>query len=245
MSITGNSTLQRVGLTYANNSLPERRGVPTKLEDPEGGDYEFDYDGLGRLDRAADPAGGSITIASLATAAGRVVTVTTAGGRVGRYELFRSPTGDVQQAYTDPNQLVVRTTRRTDGSLLTESPDGSTIEVTREPDPRFAGLVLNATKVTTKTSPRDGMVIASSRTTARTLDQPDWTNPLSLTTLTDAVTVDGRTSTTTYSRVAKDSPAPARAACGRPPSSTPTAGPPRCSSPASTPSTTPTTPRGA
>jgi YD repeat-containing protein len=90
------------------------------------------------------------------------------------------------------------TVNKTNGSHVTTLSDGSVTTVTDGPDPRFSMQV----SITTNTIYTTGG-LTSTTSAQRTVNLTDPHNVLSLTALTDTVTVNGHTSTRSYNAATK------------------------------------------
>ena len=152
----------------------------------------------GRLSVAQDPAaaGGSDTLArselSVPNGSGYQVTHTTADGVATTYRVELLPSGDEQRTTLNPDGTQALTVIGADGSRSVTQADGTTQHTTLGPDPRFG--MQAPLETTASLSTPDGLhaTVSASRTTA--LSNP--TDPLSLTTQTDSVAVNGRPPTT-------------------------------------------------
>src|SRR5205814_8641354 len=98
---------------------------------------------------------------------------------------------------TSTDMAGLRTTRSRNASYsATETlADGTTTATSESPDPRF-GIQSSYVSSTTVTLP-SGLTRNESRSRAVTLTNPQ--DPLSLSSLLDSITVNGRTSTSSYS----------------------------------------------
>lgn len=179
-------------------------GLMTRFTKASGAANDYTYDSLGSLIRDRDPLGGGWDLAVLSqTGAQRSRTLTSAEGR--------------QQSFTvtaldsDRLQLVRRHTRA-DGSwqesTSEESINGNTTDTTRSdgmiysshqaPDPRM-GMYVPYTDLYTVTTPA-GLSLSAQTTRSTALDNP--VDPLSVNSWSEAVSVNGRTWQSDYSRAA-------------------------------------------
>ena len=155
---------------------------------------QFSYDADGRLQTRADPAGGSDTLVRTNLGNGYEVVNTTAEGTQTTYRVEFLPDGQQQRTTVLPDGTQADTVIGTDGSQLTMQPDGTLINVTQGPDPRF-GMQAPIGQDLTVTTP-DGQMAALS--SSRTASLADPTNPLSLTTQTDSFSLNGRSFSSAY-----------------------------------------------
>ena len=154
----------------------------------------FTYDSLGFLVRDDDRAGGFQSLARTETDSVVTVSLTSAMNRVRTFLRRLLPTGDIQKVETDATGLVTQRTILTTGTTVTNAPDGTLASVTEKADPRF-GMQAPFTSAFSVAMP-GGLTLAGSAKRTAALTNP--LDPFSLTTLTDSVTVNGRTSTSVY-----------------------------------------------
>jgi RHS repeat-associated protein len=181
-----------VELTYDFDE--EKEGLLRQLRDPKGNDYHHDYDQLGRVIKVEDPAGGQVELDFQETLLGHRITRTNASGRTAVYEVERNSLDEIVQSYTSSSGLETEFRRRPDGSLQVTRPDETEIEITRQPDPRFAALVM-VSKTQTVRTPGE---IERVSTTERAVNVADFDDPRTLLTQVDSVTVNGRTSSRSF-----------------------------------------------
>lgn len=174
-------------------------GLLTTLTDPRSNLHTFAYDSLGRLVRDSDAVGGFVSLARTELATGFEVRTTTTLGRATAYRVERLPTGDERRVNTDPAGRVTTSTRKTDGTVTTASPDGTVTSLAEGPDPRF-GMASSILKSLTVTTPGG---LSSTVTASRRATLADPSNPLSLLSLIDTVVVNGRVYTSTYDQALK------------------------------------------
>jgi RHS repeat-associated protein len=169
-------------------------GLMTSMTDPRGHTWSFTYDDLGRLTQDADPAGGSKTLARTdASVQDYTVGVTTAEGRTRSYRIEQLPTGDQRRTITRADGSETIQTVGADSSQAATDPSGTTTSVTQSPDPRFG---MQAPRTAEQVTTPGGLVRAESQTRSAVLSNP--ADVLSLTSLTDTTTLNGRTSTSIY-----------------------------------------------
>lgn len=169
-------------------------GLLTSTIDPENNRYRFEYDAQGRLIRDDDPAGGSQALARATEDGAYEVLRTTALGRRIGYRVESLSTGDRRQVNTFSDGSQAEVLIRGDGSHTTRWPDGAVAESIEGPDPRW-GMQGSLPIRQTVTTPGG---LAATIATARSATLTDSNDLLSLVALTDTVTLNGRTYTTTY-----------------------------------------------
>ncbi|HXN83706.1 MAG TPA: RHS repeat-associated core domain-containing protein, partial [Myxococcales bacterium] len=168
-------------------------GLLKTLTDARGFMHAFLYDALGRLAEDDDPAGGSKTLRVSGTGSDITTTLTTKMGRTQSYEVNAQPSG-----------VSLRTNTATDGTRSTvqlfpnasssvSTADGMVESTSLSPDPRFG---MNAALATTSTTTPAGL--RRSATVSRSVSLTAYNNPLSLTSLTEMLTVNGQSSTSRY-----------------------------------------------
>ncbi|MBI4701017.1 MAG: hypothetical protein HY744_07640 [Deltaproteobacteria bacterium] len=186
-SIT-NPAGETVSMTYYPGGLLKSRTLP------RGNSYSYGYDDAGALISAEDSAGGFQTFQRQQWPAEykESVTVTTALGRKSVYDLLPAPEG-LRQRVTAPDGLTAAATFAKDATVVTELADGTSIALTRAPDPRFGILAPLAETVTVKTGGKTFNV-----KTARSVSLAVAHDPLSLKTLTETETVNGKTFTALF-----------------------------------------------
>ncbi len=167
-------------------------GLLTGLEEPGGDDHTFSYDGEGRLTSDVGPTGYTQTLTRTKTANGQVVEHVTSQNRKTTYRYEELATGDIRRTVTDPAGGVTTSVRRTDGTVHLEQADGTTVDLTMEPDPRFgmqAPVAASEIETTPGPSPR-------TRTTTRSVSSTvDGTE---LQSRTESISVNSRTSQRVY-----------------------------------------------
>ncbi len=181
---------ESVSLGYGTGGLLE------SFTDPKGNKSLFSYDASGRLlkDEGPGPEGSVTELARTDTPNGHKVVVSTALGRVTVHEIERLPSGERRITTTDPGGTKTVALTRTDGSQRVTHPDGTTMETIQGPSPRW-GMLAPVTTSLTRRSPNGVQTVL---TTSQTATLGDPKNPMSLTTQTETVAVNGKTYTTTY-----------------------------------------------
>jgi len=169
-------------------------GLLTSFTNPRGKTSIVTYDGMGLLQRDADAAGGSTSIARGDTATGFVATKTTAMGRTTTFTVTNLPNGDRRRVVVDPAGLSESTVER-DGSIITTTgPDGTTGVQSFAGDPRWGAEAPLLT--------RSELTLPSGRKRTLTIDRAvtlgDPNDPHTLQTETTKITLNGRVSTSVF-----------------------------------------------
>lgn len=164
-------------------------GLMTQITHPNAGVNAFTYDADGRLLRDLDPEGGGWQIEHSENADGSDRTEMISGeGRVRVFSTTRQSNGS--RLYTDQAPDGSITTRSYDdaGATTITQPDGTVLFTKEGPDPRFKmdAPVLAERKVTLPSG------LAFAQTTTRAVTLADPADALSLQSLTDTVTTNGR-----------------------------------------------------
>ena len=170
-------------------------GLLASKTDPRGKTTTFTFDPEGRLTRDADPAGGTQDIARVAIANQLTVTRTTALGRVTTYETENLPGSIQRRTITAPDGTQSESTENIDAATThITSSDGTISDTTLSADPRF-GI---QSPVTASFSLQFPSSLQLTGTSTRSAVLANSADPLSLVSLTETTTVDGRTATNTY-----------------------------------------------
>ncbi len=162
--------------------------------DPNGNVSRYTYSAAGRLTLAEDAAGGSKSLARAAVAGAYRVALTTALGRRTTYTWRSFPTGERRQTVTAPSGLAMVVSQAPDGTSEILHPDGTVTMVTAAPDPRFSMQAATAGSI--EVTLPSGLTSHTTMTRVATLLNPQ--DPLSLQTLHETVTVNGRTATRVF-----------------------------------------------
>jgi RHS repeat-associated protein len=183
-------------------------GLLTSFKDPKGNASAMTYDTRGRLTKDQNAAGGSQSLTRTESGNNYEVTRTSGLNRTTRHRVEALATGDQKRTSLYPDGTKTETLTKTDGTLLTTASDGTITTLLQGPDPRFSMQAPIAQGLTVQTGG-----LTSTLTTARTAILSDSNNPLSLTQLTDTVTLNGRTATSVYDAATRA--ATATSAAGR------------------------------
>lgn len=169
-------------------------GLLTGLTNPRGQVSAYAFDPEGRLIRATDPTGAAKTLSRVGTNKDYTVTLTSDLDRPTRYRVEELATGDQRLTTTDPAGKQTQAVIGKDGKQTATDPDGTTANVVLGPDPRWGMQAPLATSVTVTTP--GGRV--QTTTTQRTATLANPGDPLSLRTISETVTINGRAFTTAY-----------------------------------------------
>jgi RHS repeat-associated protein len=129
------------------------------------------------------------------------VVKTSALGRATTYRTEELATGDTRVTVTDPAGLATVSLQGQDGSRTTTTPDGTLATASQGPDPRF-GMQAPRLETLTVTTP-GGLVSTTSTNRAAALVDPsgDPNEPANVASVTDTLTVNGKTATSTQDLV--------------------------------------------
>lgn len=163
-------------------------GLLSEIVDPRGNAYRFTYDELGRLSSEDDPGGGGSVLRRTTTANGFTVRRSTATGAELVYGVERLPEGVTRRTNgCCAGGLQTIATHHPDGRHTLAYPDGSTLEIADQPDPRFGSAApLMARLVRRTPSGLTGEAVFSRQATT------DERDPTEVTTLTDQMLLNGR-----------------------------------------------------
>ena len=156
------------------------------------------YDTLGRLALETDPAGGSTTLARTDADRSYTASLTTALNRTTTYQVESQTTGNERRLTTFPDGTQTELLVGTDGSYKVSSADATTVNLLEGPDPRFSMQAPLPASLTTTTGG-----LTTTLTIERKINLADPNNLLSLTSLTDTITLNGRASSSVYNSATK------------------------------------------
>ncbi|WP_157376683.1 RHS repeat-associated core domain-containing protein [Anaeromyxobacter sp. K] len=177
----------------------DANGLMQTYMDPRGLAHAFEHDALGRLVLDTNPAGGSKTLSRTDRPGGYAVSVTTALGRTTVHDVQGVSAGQEVRTLTRPDGTGTTTTASARGERTTSASDGTSTAETLGPDPQFGmQSPLAATNAVILPS---GLTRQHSRTASVVLQDP--ADPFSVTSRSDRVTVNGRTTTSTYDVVTR------------------------------------------
>ena len=176
-------------------------GLLTSLTDPRGNTKTITYDDFGRLAKDQDANGGYKALARTETPTSLAVMLSTAEGRSTTYTITQLPDGTESRTVSDASCgcAASESIRAGDGSTTTTSRDGTVSYTQQAPDPRF-GMLAPVVGTATVTTPSG---LRSSTSGARTVQLANPSDPMTLQTQTDTITVNGHTTTSVYTASTK------------------------------------------
>jgi RHS repeat-associated protein len=203
LKVDGNGYLSQITDPAGNKVqlVHSTTGLLTSMTDANGNPYSYRYDSLGRLQKDSDPAGGSTTLTRTDIATGYQVAKVTALGKTSTFQTTFSSTAGISssQSFTNTWPCCVPQATRSEiqaTNKLWENEslsDGSSYNTTLGPDPRW-GIQMPIANSTTITVGDLSMNITSARSAVLAIPG----KPFTLTSQTETKTVNGRTSTSTY-----------------------------------------------
>jgi RHS repeat-associated protein len=180
------------GITTGVSTGPT--GLLNSMTEPGGAVHSFEYDFKGWLIKDTSPDGLSTTLSRTPTSTGHIVTVTSSSGRTTTLTVERQPGGLESRTTTAPTGATVVGTIAADGTRTIAEPDGSVVTLRLGPDPRF-GMAAPMVVAQTMTTP-SGLKTSRAVTVSAELSNPF--DPMSVQSITTAVTTNGRTATSVY-----------------------------------------------
>jgi YD repeat-containing protein len=169
-------------------ALDPNSGLLMGYTSPRGYTSSIAYDSVGLLIRDLDPAGG---FSALSTPTPSVTQVTSAEGRVEQYGISPTPTGGEQRTSVSAANLTTSLAEANTGAAVVTDPDGTVTTVVSGPDPRF-GMSSPVETIRTIVLP-SGLTYEQTTKRTVTLDAAGH-----VTALKDVVSVNGRTSTSSF-----------------------------------------------
>jgi RHS repeat-associated protein len=186
--------------TYVHTS----DGLLTSSTDAKGNTSTYSFDSDGRLQQANDPAGGAKTFTRDSGGGWSAIELTTAvtetESRTTEYRTEHLPDGLERRTVQVPSGLTSVSETGPDEVSVSTARDGTVTTVTRGPDPRFGMQAPITAKVTVETP----LGHQSVTTASRSVTLEDRSDPLSLLSQTDAVSINGRPFVTTFAAGAPD-----------------------------------------
>lgn len=169
-------------------------GLLTKILDPRGEPTEVTYNAKGALTAATKACCGPVSLARTNFTGGYTAIMTTARGVRTEFNVARQPDGARLHTTREADGTVTRRTEKSDGSSKLQTPANEELTLEETGDPRFGMQVPIVAAFTVKLP--SGLTSVSSQ--AVTADMSNPLDPSTLRTLTSRATVNGRTSTNTY-----------------------------------------------
>ena len=169
-------------LSYAKN------GQLSALTDRKGQVHRFTYSNQGSLVRDENPAGGHWALARTQSGNAFRIALRSALGRTSVYEVERLATGDERRVNTGPSGATIRVETDKNGKERIIHPDGTVALSEFQPDPRWGALApfLKSSSLSTP----DGRRLTVSAD--RKIELAQAGNPLSLGSLTESLSINGR-----------------------------------------------------
>ncbi len=170
-------------------------GLLSSTTDPNGTSQSYAYDALGNLLASGDPTQPFLSVGRSDLGGVPQVTGSSGLGLTLSVQDLQLPTGEFQKVVTLPNRLTVTTTTDPTGRSVTHSPGGTTVVLSRKPDPRFGmeSPLIQEIVTTPGGLTRDTRV-------GRSITLSDSLNPLSLVSQTDSLIINGRVRTSSFAK---------------------------------------------
>jgi RHS repeat-associated protein len=193
LSVNGNGYLSGIenpaGEAVTMSYLPG--GLLAGVLDPLGGESSFEYDTEGRLVSDENAEGHTQALSRTELANGHEVTLTGDLGSEVSYRVESLPGGGLRRTTVDRVGAESTTTFAADGSVTMRHADGIEIRTELAPDPRF-GLRAPLIREQVESTPHS---LQRETSQERTVELSNPSDPLSVSSLFDSVTVNGDTST--------------------------------------------------
>gem|GEM_PF-3552287 len=172
-------------------------GLISGMNDPEGHDYIYDFDGAtGRIQTAIDPLLGGKTLERTDENNITSIAHSTPLGRTTTYQLESLDQGGRQRTVIQPDGATTVSVLAIDGKTSTTTADDTTVSVTEGWDPRFGFTAPIPAKTTFDIN--GGPTVVT--TFHRSIDLEEHDDPMSFTNITDTTTTNGRESKTVYTK---------------------------------------------
>jgi len=183
-----NPAAEKTTFTYAN-------GLMTTMTTPRQKVYTFSYYADGRLKKDIDPVGGFTLLARTGEAADAMVERSSYMGRIWRHGLRLLTSGSVARQHTGPSGSVEGETERPNGSREVVQADGSVVVIGPSKPHAQYGSDAGFSEYVTLTTPSGREMTVYREQEAVLSDEDD---PLSLQTLANRTSVNGRTFISSY-----------------------------------------------
>ena len=175
-------------------------GLLTSLTDPKGQEHRFTYSRQGKLMKDENPAGGHWALTRTQTEKGFNVTQSSALGRTSTYGVEGLFTGQERRVNTGPSGAAIRVEKDNKGNDKVIYPDGTVSTTEFQPDPRWGALVPFLKGFSLSTPAGRKLSVSAERNAS--LDKPD--DPLSLKSMTESLTINGRRFTSSFDASKKE-----------------------------------------
>lgn len=172
-------------------------GLMTQYTDPRGNVAVYEYDKLGLFVKETNAMGGGYSVARVDQGSGYVATLTSKEGRVSQFQV----NGEARTNIAPDGTATIVQTKGEERSIT--SADGTVIWTKETLDTRLAGFLASPVPTTTSIKTPNGLTAVI--TTETVTDPPAYDDnykPWNLWTLTNKVTVNGRTSTSVFDKTA-------------------------------------------
>ncbi len=178
-----------IGPTGDTYALGYTSGLLTTFQRPNGPGYAstITYTTDGRLASDANAAGGGWTLTPTGPASARTVTLQSAMGRTTTHTRAELPAGGRSFSTTSPDGAISARAITPDGVEVSTGADGMQVTLTKLPDPRFG---MSAPIIDQTVTTPSGLAFVSH--TQRTVNLANSTDPLSLTSINQTTTINGR-----------------------------------------------------
>ncbi len=171
-------------------------GLLVSLSDARNNTHTFTYNDLGQLQSDSTPPdiGGTTGLRRLSHVDGYTITVESTLGRTTEYGVTILDNGDEKRVTVYPDGVRESAVRTVGGTYVKTMANGTILRQSQSPDPRWGrnAPYMSHESVTLPS----GLQRGTHRTRTVTLNDP--TNPLSLNTITDVMTVNGNTTRLVY-----------------------------------------------
>lgn len=163
-------------------------GRLTARTDPKGQEHRFTYSSQGKVMKDENPAGGQWALTRTQTEKGFNVALSSALGRTSTYGVEGLFTAQERRVNAGPSGAAIRVEKDNAGNDKIIYPDGTVSTAELRPDPRWGALVpfLKGSSLSTPA----GRKLSLSAERNASLDKPE--DPLSLKTLAESLTLNGR-----------------------------------------------------
>jgi YD repeat-containing protein len=189
LSSVTNPAGEVVSFTYGTG------GLLTGMTDARGQLHSYSYDAQGRLLQDQSPAGGAQALARTGLVEDFTISHSTAAGRTTSYRIEKQPLGGKKWVNTGSDGRTRTWDKGADGTQTLSIPGEETMSRSEGPDPRF-GMLSTLPSANTETTP-GGLTRTESQSRSVTM-MGSW-DLFSIMSMTDTKTVNGQTSTETYS----------------------------------------------